>query len=883
MTNIIDSKYNHKEIEQKWNKIWQHNNYFKAEATPGKPYFSIALPPPNVTGSLHMGHAVNAAIQDTLIRWNRMKGISVLWLPGTDHAGIATQFVVEKKIKKEEGKSRHDLGREEFIKRVWEWKNEYGNTIIEQLKRLGASADYSRLRFTMDESYCKAVRKTFHEWFTRGLIYRGLRSVNWCTRCLTTLSDLEVEHETTLSKLYHIHYPGVDNEGVIVATTRPETMLGDVAVAVNPEDSRYKHLIGKKVILPLVNKEIPIIADEYVDKEFGTGSLKITPAHDPNDFEIGNRHNLEPVNVFNPDGTINENGIKYQGLTILQAKEAVIKDLQEQGLLKKIEDYENAIGHCYRCNSPIEPYLSTQWFVKMKDLAQKVIERTKNKEIQFIPERWTPLFINWLENVRDWCISRQLWWGHQIPVWYCNSCNQISSSMDDLTLCPNCQSNDIKRDEDVLDTWFSSALWPFATLGWPDNTPELEHFYPTSVLSTASEIINLWVARMAFSSLDLLNKIPFSHVLIHATILNKEGQRMSKSKGTGVDPLDIINQYGADSSRFWLSSVGMSGQDVKFSEEKIIQSRNFTTKIWNASRLIFLNLDGFNPDYKLEDQNLTLIDKWILSRLKELVQVVNTSMEKYNFTETARSIYEFFWDDFCDWYLEIAKPRLQTEEKNLVQYLSTFVLDKVLRLIHPFMPFISEELWENLKNCGLKAKEPHLIVAKWVQAEDLIYYDEKAKDDMNLIINIIRAIRNLRSEFSVPAAKIADNVFIVSQDEHKRDILKQGEKYILNLSRVNKLSLNPSVRPVSSVTSVIGDVEVILPVDDLIDIEKEKVRISKEIEKVTLQQERLIKQLNNTDFIAKASKEIVIKTGKQLEETEAQKLLLQKRLDLFTS
>lgn len=879
MTNSIDSKYQHNEIEQKWNKIWQKNNYFKAQVTPDKPYFSISLPPPNVTGSLHMGHAVNAAIQDTLIRWNRMKGLSVLWLPGTDHAGIATQFVVEKKIKKEEGKSRHDLGREEFIKRVWEWKHEYGNTIIEQLKRLGASADYSRLRFTMDESYCKAVRKTFVEWFNRGLIYRGLRSVNWCTRCLTTLSDLEVEHKTTLSKLYYIHYPGVDNEGVIVATTRPETMLGDVAVAVNPTDLRYKHLIDKKVILPLVNKEIPIIADEYVDKKFGTGSLKITPAHDPNDFEIGNRHNLIPVNVFNPEGTINANIKKYQGLTILQAREAVTKDLTELGLLKKVEDYENAIGHCYRCNSPIEPYLSTQWFVKMKELAQKAIEHTKTGEIQFVPERWTALFLNWLENLKDWCISRQLWWGHQIPVWYCNSCEQISSSMDDLLSCPSCQSNDIKRDEDVLDTWFSSALWPYATLGWPENTAELNYFYPTTVLSTASEIINLWVSRMAFSSLDLLNKIPFSHVLIHATILNRDGQRMSKSKGTGVDPLDIINRYGADASRFWLSGVGMSGQDVKFSEEKIIQSRNFVTKMWNASRLIFLNLKGFNPDYKPEEKDLTLVDKWILTGLKEVVEIVNLSMGKYNFTETTECIYKFLWDQFCDWYLEIAKLRLQTQEKNTVQYLLTFILDKILRLIHPFMPFISEELWENLKKCGFKAQEPHLIVAKWVFPEDMTYYDEKAKEDMNLVINIIRAIRNLRSEFNVPAAKIADNVCIFTENNEKQKLIKNEEKYILNLSRVNKLSINPAIKPASSVTSVIANVEVVLPLGVLIDIEKEKARMRKELEKVILQQERLTKQLNNSDFISKASKEVIEKTKKQLEETEAQKTFLEKRME----
>lgn len=883
MRNInLPSTYKAMETENKWMEIWLKNKYFHATINSDKKSFSIALPPPNITGSLHMGHAVNASIQDALIRRKRMQGYNTLWMPGTDHAGIATQNVVEKMLKKEEGKSRHDIGREEFIKRVWEWKEKYGNTIYSQLKRLGCSLDYDRARFTMDKDYCRAIRYVFVDWFKRGLIYRGLRSVNWCTRCLTTLSDLEVNHEERTDKLYYIRYPFPDkkDDGIVVATVRPETMLGDVAVAVNPSDDRYKDLIGKKVILPLVNKEIPIIGDDYVEKDFGTGALKITPAHDSNDFEIGNKHNLTPVNVFTPEGIINELGGVYMGLDRDKCRERILNDLKEQNFLIKIEDYVHNIGKCYRCDTIIEPYLSEQWFVKMEELAKPAIEVVKEGKVKFIPDRWKEIYINWLENVKDWCISRQLWWGHQIPVWYCNDCNETIVDLNDVDTCTKCNSKNITQDPDVLDTWFSSALWTFVTLGWPDETEELKYFHPTSVLSTARDIINLWVARMVYSSMDFLKEVPFHHVLIHATIMDSEGKRMSKSKGTGVDPLEIIDKYGADASRFWLSSVGMSNQDVRYSHEKIESSRNFVTKIWNACRFVFMNLDDFDPDFIANQDDFTLPDRWILSRLIEVTERLNDSFERYDLSDVARCLYDYIWDEFCDWYLEIVKPRLKNGDKKVVQYILTYIIDKILRLLHPLMPFVTEELWENLKLSGFKTSESHLVVAKWVEEIEIYHKDKNSTDQMVLLMDIIRCIRNLRAEFGIQVNKYVEKVNLYTINSNIKEILKEGKSYIEFLSKVNNVIISDTpLQEKYTANSVVSEIQISLPLFGLIDIDKEKQRLNKEISKIHTEIEKIKVKLQNKNFLDKAPLEIVNKEKDKLSELEEKKSILKQKLE----
>lgn len=847
----MESKYNPRETEDKIYKFWEDNNYFHAEIDKNKKPFTIVIPPPNVTGKLHMGHAFDDTLQDILIRTKRMQGYSALWLPGTDHAGIATQVKVEEELRKNEGLSRYDLGREKFLERVWEWKETYGSSIINQLKKLGASCDWERERFTMDEGCSKAVREVFVRLYDKGLIYKGNRIINWCPQCITALSDAEVEHCEKDSHLWHINYKidGLD-EYITVATTRPETMLGDTGIAVHPEDSRYKHLIGKNVVLPLINRLIPIFADEYVDMEFGTGCVKITPCHDPNDFLMGQRNNLDEILILDNYGKINKNGGAYQGQDRFVARNNIIKDLESLGALAKIEPHKHNVGHCYRCNTIVEPMTSVQWFVKMEPLAKDAISVVENGDIKFVPDRFSKTYTNWMNNVHDWCISRQLWWGHRIPAFYCADCEHINVSKEDVTSCSKCSSTNIIQDEDVLDTWFSSALWPFSTLGWPDKTPELEYFYPTNVLVTGYDIIFFWVARMIFSSMENMGEKPFDTVFIHGIVRDSEGRKMSKSLGNGIDPLEIIEKYGADALRFTLATGNSPGNDTRFYEQRVEANRNFANKIWNATRFALMYIDI--KEINLPD-TLILEDKWILSEFNSLVREVTENIDKYELGIAASKIYDFIWDKVCDWYIEIIKPRLQNTGDKDAQNVLCYVLSETMKLLHPFMPFITETIWQALPHTG-----DSIMVA------DFPVYNEKLNvntQDMDIIIDIIRAIRNRRSSMNIPPSKKA-TLYI---DTVHKDIIMDAKDFITKLSYSSDIFFDKTSEKTVSVVTECATINI--PLGDLIDFEAEKLRLEKELKKALDDKEFVMKKLNNPGFRAKASEQVI-----QIEEEKANKI-----------
>ncbi len=867
MTNELPKTYDPSATEDKLYRFWEENGYFNAEVDENKKPYTIVIPPPNVTGQLHMGHAFDETLQDILIRTKRMQGYSALWMPGTDHAGIATQIKVEENLRKEEGLTRYDLGREEFLKRVWAWKEQYGNRIIEQLKKLGSSCDWRRERFTMDEGCSKAVKEVFVNLYNKGLIYKGSRIINWCPHCITALSDAEVEYEEQDGKLWHIRYPiaGTD-ESLIVATTRPETYMGDTGVAVNPNDERYTHLIGKKAVLPLMNREIPIFADEYVEMEFGTGCVKVTPCHDPNDFEMGQRHNLEQILVFNDDATVNENGGKYEGLDRMECRKQVIADLDAAGYLVKIEDHKHNVGTCYRCGTVVEPITSAQWFVKMAPLAEDAIRVVNEGEIKFVPERFSKTYTRWMENVHDWCISRQLWWGHQIPAYYCDDCGEMTVSKTDVTVCPKCGGTHIHQEEDVLDTWFSSALWPFSTLGWPDNTKELEYFYPTNTLVTGYDIIFFWVARMIFSGMEHMKQKPFDTVYIHGLVRDAQGRKMSKSLGNGVDPLLVIKDYGADALRFTLATGNSPGNDMRYSKERVEASRNFCNKIWNASRFIQMNLTIDKVQLPAE---LTMEDKWILSKFNTLVQDVTTNIDKYELGIAAQKLYDFIWDNFCDWYIEITKTRLQNKDDvtacENAQSVLCYVLSETMKLLHPFMPFITETIWQALPHEG-----ESIMISEWPKYDEgLCFPAEEAQ--MELLMESIRAIRNRRAEMNVPPSKKAQ-VFVVTGDDAVKATFAAGEAFFLKLAYASGMTVADTAPADAAkmVSIVTGDIMMYLPMNELIDFEKEKARLNKELAKAEKDLKFLSGKLNNPGFLAKAPEKVVAGERAKAEKLQEQ-------------
>ncbi len=869
--------YNPKEIEQQWYTYWEEKGYFHEEVDTNKEPFSIVLPPPNVTGQLHMGHALDDTLQDILIRTKRMQGYNVLWMPGTDHAGIATQVKVEENIMKTEGKSRHDLGREEFLKRVWEWKEEYGSTIVKQIRSLGASCDWTRERFTLDEGYHEAVLKVFVELYEKGLIYRGERITNWCPNCLTALSDIEVEHEDENGHLWHIKYPVIGEEDVFltVATTRPETMFGDVAVAVNPNDERYAHLVGKELLLPFVNRHIPIIADEYVDQSFGTGCVKITPAHDPNDFEMGQRHNLESIVVMNPDGTMNAGAGHFVNMPRELARKQVVAELEAQGLLEKVEDHGHSVGHCSRCNTTVEPMVSKQWFVSMEPLAKPALEVVRDKSIEFVPERFTKTYTNWLESIRDWCISRQLWWGHRIPAWYCQDCGETIVTTETLTECPHCHGK-VEQDPDVLDTWFSSALWPFATMGWPQNTEEVKHWYPTSVMVTGYDIIFFWVARMIFMGLEFKEEIPFKHVFIHGLVRDSQGRKMSKSLGNGINPLEVIEEYGADALRFTLVTGNTPGNDMRFYMERVEANRNFANKIWNASKFVLMNLEGFDESFVPSAEDYTLADKWILEEYNKTVTNITNNLDKFELGEAASAVYDFIWNTYCDWYIELAKPRLYNKEggrdRQTVQYLLVSILRHMMELLHPFMPFVTEHIWQHLPHEG-----ESIMVAPWPSTLSMDGF-RSAAAHMNVMMDGIKGIRNMRAEMNVPMGKRSE-VILVPATEELKGILETHGDYFHTLGWAEKVTvLSPDApKPENATVTVVNGLEVYLLLKDLIDADKEKERIAKEQATVLKEIARLEGKLNNQGFLAKAPEAVVAKEKEKLEEYKQKQQALNER------
>ena len=850
MAKELNKVYDPKAVESEIYKMWEEGGYFHAERDESKKPFTIVMPPPNVTGQLHMGHAMDATLQDSIIRFKRMQGYNALWIPGVDHAGIATQIKVEEELRKE-GLTRYDLGREKFLERVWDWKNRFGNRIVEQQKKLGASCDWDRARFTMDEGCSKAVREVFVSLYEKGLIYKGSRIINWCPHCVTALSDAEVEYVDKPGHLWHIRYPLEDGSGeVVVATTRPETMLGDSGVCVNPNDERYKSIVGKNVILPLLNKPIPVVADDYAEMEFGTGCVKMTPAHDPNDFEVGLRHNLEVIRVLDDEGKVNSLGGKYEGMDRYEARKAIVADLEEQGYLVKVEDYSHNVGTCYRCHNDVEPIISAQWFVKMKPLAEEAIRVVKDGETKFVPDRFTKTYLNWMENVRDWCISRQLWWGHQIPAWTCADCGHITVSREDACKCEKCGSANIERDPDVLDTWFSSALWPFETLGWPEKTPDLDYFYPTDVLVTGYDIIFFWVARMIFSGCEHTGRIPFHPVLIHGLVRDDKGRKMSKSLGNGIDPLEMIDQYGCDALRMNMVTSNSPGNDMRFYVERCEAMRNFANKLWNASRYVMMNLgENFVPGLP---ENLEIADKWVLSKLNTLISEVTENMEHYELGIAVQKIYDFIWDTYCDWYIELTKARLYSEEadrKQTALQVLVYVLDQTLRLLHPFMPYITEEIWQSLPHEG-KA----LIVAKWpVTSEALSFKEEEAH--MESVMNAIRAIRNRRAEMNVPPSKKATLYVLTS----KPQIFTEGEGFIQRLAYADRVELLES-EPANldgMVTCATADAKLFIPMGQLVDIAKELERITKELDKARKNLASIQGKLSNEKFTARAPEAVV--------------------------
>lgn len=869
----MEKVYDPRQVEEKWYPYWEEKGYFHAEVDQSKEPFSIVMPPPNVTGALHLGHAIDNTIQDILTRFKRMQGYNTLWIPGTDHAGIATQAKVEEQLAKE-GTNRHELGREKFLERVWDWKEQYGGRITQQLRRIGASCDWSCERFTMDEGCSKAVREVFVDLYNKGLIYRGNYIVNWCPHCHTTISDIEVEHVDREGHLWHLRYPLKDSEEfLVVATTRPETMLGDTAVAVHPEDERYQHLIGKTILLPLVNREIPIIADEYVDREFGTGAVKITPAHDPNDFEVGLRHNLPSIAVMDKEARMNEQAGIYQGMERYAARKEIVKDLDALGALVKVDPHQHAVGECYRCSTVIEPMVSKQWFVKMAPLAKPAMEVVREGILEFVPDRFAKIYLGWLENIRDWCISRQLWWGHRIPVWYCEDCGAEISAKEDPDVCPKCGSKHLQQDPDVLDTWFSSGLWPFSTMGWPEQTPELKQFYPTSVLVTGRDIIFFWVARMIFTGLEFMKEVPFKKVMIHGLILDAQGRKMSKSLGNGVDPIEVIDQYGADTLRFMLITGNTPGNDLRFQPERLEATRNFSNKIWNASRFVLLNLQDYEEAPRGE---LRLADRWILSRYEATVQAVTKALERFDLGEAGRLLYEFIWNEFCDWYIELAKGRLYDKEhpeaRHTVQSVLLEVLEGTMRLLHPFMPFITEEIWHNLPVDG-----DSIMVQSYPKVS--AYRDEAVEKQMILIMEVIKAIRNIRAEMNVQPGKKAEIILVAPEAEH-REVLEAGKESIRHLAGGSQVDVVSSleVKPAQAASAVLDGVEVYLPLRGLLDLDKEIARVEKEIAQALQEQSRLEGKLNNPGFVAKAPEEVVAKEREKLEGIFARIVTLKGRI-----
>jgi valyl-tRNA synthetase len=849
--------YDPRQVEERWYTFWEAGNLFRGDEESKRTPFSIVIPPPNVTGSLHMGHALNNTLQDILTRYKRMDGYNVLWLPGTDHAGIATQNVVEKQLM-EEGTNRHKLGRVAFIERVWQWKQQFGGRIINQLKKLGCSCDWSRERFTMDEGLSQAVKEVFVRLYEDGLIYRGDYIINFCPRCQTALSDLEVEHEPEQGHLYYVKYPLEESrEYLVVATTRPETMLGDTAVAVHPEDKRYMKFVGQKVTLPLMNRKIPVIADGYVTQDFGTGALKITPAHDPNDFEIGRRHNLEMIRVIDDAGKMNAHAGRYAGQQRFQCRKEVVKDLQEANLLKKVEPFLHSVGHCYRCKTIIEPTVSKQWFVKTKPLAQPAIEAVQSGKTRIIPQVWENTYFEWMNNIRDWCISRQIWWGHRIPAWYCRDCQEITVSAGSVTQCRACGGSRVEQDPDVLDTWFSSALWPFSTLGWPEKAKELKVFYPTAVLVTGFDILFFWVARMMMMGLKFMGDVPFRDVYIHALVRDSEGQKMSKSRGNVVDPLVVIEKYGTDAFRFTLAAFAAQGRDVRLSEERLGGYRNFVNKLWNASRFTLSNLEGWSTEEPANPAEPTLADLWILSRLNHTISEVRQGLESYKFNEAASALYQFLWHEFCDWYIELVKPALYQDQdgarKRMAQKILIQVLDHSLRLLHPFMPFVTEEIWQSLPG-----NQGSIMVAEFPRVQEKEIRGE-AESAMEGIMGVIGAIRNLRSELHVPPAKKVD-VVLRSQNPQTIENLERYQLYITSLTRAEKISWHSAgEKPKASATALAGDVEVFLPLKGLIDLDEEEKRIQKEIAKLNEELTQVNRKLQNEDFLKKARPEAVEK------------------------
>ena len=867
MNKELPKVYEPQEVEGRIYEMWEKNGCFAGHRDPDKKPFTIVMPPPNVTGQLHMGHAMDSTLQDILIRFKRMEGYAALWVPGTDHAGIATQIKVEEELRKNEGLTRYDLGREKFLERVWDWKNKYGNRIVEQQKKLGASCDWEHSRFTMDEGLSKAVRHVFVSLYKKGLIYKGSRIINWCPHCVTALSDAEVEYQDKPGNFWHIRYPIQGEEGryVIVATTRPETMLGDTGVAVHPDDERYKDIVGKKCILPLVGREMPIVADEYVDMEFGTGCVKMTPAHDPNDFEVGLRQNLETIRVLDDNGKIVEGYGKYSGMDRYEARKAIVADLEEQGYLVKVEPHQHNVGTCYRCHSDVEPLISAQWFVKMEPLAKEALRVVSDGEVKFVPDRFSKTYTNWMENVHDWCISRQLWWGHQIPAWTCQDCGHITVSEEDPTECEHCHSKNIVQEEDVLDTWFSSALWPFSTLGWPEETEDFKYFYPTDVLVTGYDIIFFWVARMIFSGCEHTGKPPFHTVFIHGLVRDDKGRKMSKSLGNGIDPLEIANQYGADALRFNLVTGNSPGNDMRFYTERCEAMRNFANKIWNASRFLMMNLTIEKCELP---EHLEMEDKWILSKLNRVIPEVTENMDKYELGVAAQKVYDFIWDDYCDWYIELTKSRLQGEDqqaKENAQKVLCYVLTDILKLLHPFMPFLTEEIWQALPHEG-----DFLMLQKWPEHHVELDFPQEEKA-MELIMDAIGAVRTRRSEMNVPPSKKAHLTVATLE----REIFEAGIPFLKRLAYASDVTItgisgagsDGEENAKGMVTVITHAARISMPMAELVDMEKEKARLEKQLGKDKAELDKLSTKLNNPGFVNKAPANVV-----EAERERAEKL-----------
>jgi valyl-tRNA synthetase len=884
----LPKHYNPKLVEDKWYDFWMRGGYFHADVKSKKEAYSVVIPPPNVTDILHLGHALNNTLQDILVRWKRMQGYEVEWLPGVDHAGIATQVVLEKKLA-EEGKSRQKIGRERFVQLAWEWKKKNGEAILNQLKKIGCSCDWERTRFTLDEGLSEAVLEVFVHLYNKGLIYRGKRIINWCPRCQTSLSDDETEREEKEGRLWYIKYKLKGSDDFIsVATTRPETMLGDTAVAVNPKDRRFKKLVGKSAILPILDRELKIVADDFVDPEFGTGMVKVTPAHDPNDFEIGNRHNLEKINILNPDGTLNENAGKFAGMDRYVAREALVAELKKKKLLEKVEPYPLALYLCYRCGSEIEPYLSLQWFVKMEPLAKPAIEVVKSGKVKFYPEHWAKVYLHWMENIRDWCISRQLWWGHRIPVWYCLDCGEITVSKTTPTECHKCKSKNLKQDEDVLDTWFSSWLWPFSTFGWPKKTEELKRFYPTRALFTASEIIFLWVARMVMAGLEFLGEVPFFDVYIHGTVRDADGIKMSKSLGNGIDPLEIIKDYGADALRTSMILVTPEGQDPCISFNTFELGRNFANKLWNASKFVMANLkDDYSPGtgIKTDSSDLKLEDIWILSRLNRTVEEVTSLMGNYRFNSAVKTLYDFVWHDFCDWYVEMVKSRFSLPEKdkdrNSAQEVTHLVLNHILKLLHPFAPFVTEEIWHHLYKIKAAGFDHALIQSGWPEVKKELV-NLGLENTMERVQEVVYSIRNIRSEMNVPPAKKA-NVMVKVDNKELSNILEDNRSHIINLGKVENLKIGMRIKkPEHAASAVTKDAEIFIPLSGLIDLEQERLRLEKELSKVTAFLDKTNKKLSNEDFLKRAPKTIIEKEKAKREDYQRMVEKLTKNLEEVT-